>query len=270
MCTKLKLFISAVLLSFASVGVNAQTDDFAPKTDSIINSFHEKPIDTDFKSGHDFVAPNLYGTDRMPDMRGIELKLFNPLVQPIITNKNLMFLGDYNAGGLLFPNIYAAGSQESIPGIGVINKASFTYFTRLNQYFDIQASVGAAKYNINRVGNAFDVSGMLTYHASDVLSFSVFGSYAGRTPFGIFDRRYGGTMGYKVSDKFRMEMGVQRVYDPYRGRWETVPIFIPSLKVGKVELGLDVGGLVYEILRECVFDKHHKNENRNMIIPPPI
>ena len=61
-------------------------------------------------------------------------------------------------------------------------------------------------------------------------------------------------------------MGVQRYYDAMRGRWETVPVVIPSNRFNKFTLGLDVGGLVYEILRTLVFDK---KDNGSPTIAPP-
>ena len=252
-------------LSCACTVLYAQEDNVS--TDSIIMSNHEKSVGTEIYHGHDVIVPELHGDNAIPDLRGVELKLFNPLQQTVIKDRNPMFMGDYSSGELLFDNIYAAGSQESIPGIGRVNRASFVYFTPLGEHFDFQAGVNAAVYNINRAGNAFGVSGMLTYHPNDVLSFSMFGSYADKTPFGFTDRRYGGTMGYKVNDKFRLEMGVQRVYNPMKRKWETVPIFIPSYKIGSVELGLDFGALIYEILQQTVFDKPRKHNN--MIIPPP-
>lgn len=262
---RIKYIILSIILCCTSIAMYAQEDNI--RTDSIIMKEHAKPVSSEIYHGHDAIAPELHGVNKIPDLRGVDLKLFNPMEQPVIKDQNPMFLGDYSSGGLLFNNIYAAGSQESIPGIGRINRASFTYFMPLGEYFDFQAGVNAATYNINHVGNTFGVSGMLTYHPNDVLSFSMFGSYADKTPFGINDRRYGGTVGYKVNEKFKLEMGVQRVYDPMKRKWETVPIFIPSYKIGNVELGLDVGALIYEILQHTVFDKH-KNQN-NMIIPPP-
>ena len=62
-------------------------------------------------------------------------------------------------------------------------------------------------------------------------------------------------MSVDMSDRFGMEMGVQRYYDAMSGRWETVPVMIPYYHFDKFTLGLDVGGIIYEILRNAVFDK---------------
>ena len=66
--------------------------------------------------------------------------------------------------------------------------------------------------------------------------------------------RYGATMSLDMSERFGMEVGVQRYYDAYRGRWETVPVVIPYYNFDKFKLSLDVGGILYEILRNTVFD----------------
>ena len=62
-------------------------------------------------------------------------------------------------------------------------------------------------------------------------------------------------MSLDMSRRFGMEMGVQRYYDAMRGRWETVPVVIPYYNFDKFKLGFDVGGLLYEILREVIFEK---------------
>ena len=61
-------------------------------------------------------------------------------------------------------------------------------------------------------------------------------------------------MSLDMSERFGMEVGVQRYYDAYRGRWETVPVVIPYYNFDKFKLSLDVGGILYEILRNTVFD----------------
>ena len=52
--------------------------------------------------------------------------------------------------------------------------------------------------------------------------------------------RYGATMSLDMSERFGMEVGVQRYYDAYRGRWETVPVVIPYYNFDKFKLSLDV------------------------------
>ena len=64
-----------------------------------------------------------------------------------------------------------------------------------------------------------------------------------------------------------MEFGVRRYYDTMRGRWETIPVVIPYFNIDDLKLGLDVGGILYEILRNAMFDK--KGWSGNPTIAPP-
>ena len=92
--------------------------------------------------------------------------------------------------------------------------------------------------------------------SSDRVTLKVFGSYDIGNSYGMSTHSYGATMSVDMSDRFGMEMGVQRYYDAMSGRWETVPVMIPYYHFDKFTLGLDVGGIIYEILRNAVFDKN--------------
>ena len=81
--------------------------------------------------------------------------------------------------------------------------------------------------------------------------------------------RYGATMSLDMSDRFGMEVGVQRYYDAMRGRWETVPVAIPYYRFEKFKLGLDVGGILYELLRNVVFDNRGGDFGGGPTIRPP-
>lgn len=178
---------------------------------------------------------------------------------PYHINPSLLFKGDYSTGGILHQwengALYASGGQTSVPGIGRFNDASLGYQHALNDRFSFQVGVDATKVNMMMVtGQVFTTSGSLMYRASDRVGFKVFGSYDIGNSYGMSTNRYGATMTLDMSDRFGMEVGVQRYYNSMRGGWETVPIVIPYYKFNeKFKLGLDVGGIVYEILRSTVF-----------------
>ena len=116
-------------------------------------------------------------------------------------------------------------------------------------------------------GQSFSASGALIYQASERVAFKVFGSYDIGNSYGMSTHSYGATMSLDMSRRFGMEMGVQRYYDAMRGRWETVPVVIPYYNFDKFKLGFDVGGLLYEILREVIFEK--KDRGGGPTIRPP-
>ena len=46
-----------------------------------------------------------------------------------------------------------------------------------------------------------------------------------------------------------MEVGIQNYYNPEKG-WNVAPIVIPRYKFKKFDIGIDVGGLLYETIRK--------------------
>lgn len=192
---------------------------------------------------------------------------------PYQTNPSLLFKGDYRTGGVLqrWENgtLFASGSQTSIPGIGRFNDASLNYQHALNDRFSFQVGIDAMKINrMLTTGQVFTTSGSLMYRASDRIGFKVFGSYDLGNSYGMSTNRYGATMIMDMTDRFGMEVGVQRYYNSMRGGWETVPVAIPYYKFNeKFKLGVDVGGIIYEILRSTVFKP--QNWGGGATIAPP-
>ena len=180
---------------------------------------------------------------------------------PYQTNPSLLFRGDYRTDGILHQfahgAVFGSGSQTSMAGIGHFNNASLGYQHIFNEQFELQVRANAMKINMSHItGQAFSTSGAFLYHPSDRVTFKVFGSYDIGNSYGMSTHSYGATMSVDMSDRFGMEMGVQRYYDAMSGRWETVPVMIPYYHFNKFTLGLDVGGILYEILRDVVFDKN--------------
>ena len=213
---------------------------------------------------------SLYSPGQLEHIPRFSLK--RDISLPYQTNPSLLFRGDYSTSGVLrqFPHgmLFGSGGQTSVPGIGRFNNASLGYQHAFNQRLTLQLGVDAMKINmIHSTGQAFSTSGALRYQASDRVAFKVFGSYAIGNTYGMDTHRYGATMSLDMSERFGMEVGVQRYYDAYRGRWETVPVVIPYYNFDKFKLSLDVGGILYEILRNTVFD--NRGGSGGATIAPP-
>lgn len=194
---------------------------------------------------------------------------------PYQVNPSLNFRGDFRTDGIFrqFSQgvLYGSGGQTSLPGIGRFNNASLGYQHAFNDHLSMQVNANAMKINMSHItGQAFSTSGALLYQASDRVAFKFFGSYDIGNSYGMGTRSYGATMSLDMSERFGMEMGVQRYYDAMRGRWETVPVVIPYYRFEKFTLGFDVGGVVYEILRNLVFDKNRNGEGGPTIMPPRV
>lgn len=204
---------------------------------------------------------------RLPDF-----SLKNSYALPYYTNPAPLFRGDLSTNGVLkqFPNgaLFGSGSQTSMAGLGRFNEASLGYLHTFNSKLAMQLSVDAVKMNMSHITRqAFSTSGSLTYQLSDQVGFKVFGTYDIGNSYGMSTHSYGATMSFDMSKRFGLEAGVERYYDPMRGRWETVPIVIPYYRFDKFTLGLDVGGILYEVLRNVVFDK--RGDRGGPTIAPP-
>ena len=194
------------------------------------------------------------------DSSSLRLNLTRPsLIIPYATNPSPLFLGDYSTSGILFAHrngaLVGAGGQTSIPGIGRSNDASLMYIHSLGSQWSFSVRLDANKMHMNHfTGQAFGASGTLSYQATDRLVFNVFGGYnSGYVP-GRQSYRYGGTVAWDITERFGMEMGVQRYYNPLRGGWETVPIATPYYKFNNgAKMGFDVGGLLYQIFHSVSF-----------------
>ena len=210
------------------------------------------------------------------DSSSLRLNLTRPsLIIPYATNPSPLFKGDYSTSGILLAHRYGAlvgaGSQTSLPGIGRSNDASLMYIHSLGSQWTLSVGVDANKMQMNHfTGQSFGASGALSYQASDRLAFNVFGGYNSGYVSGMQSYRYGGTVAWDMTERFGMEMGVQRYYNPLRGGWETVPIATPYYKFNNgAKVGFDVGGMLYEIFRSASFNSSMKNGNRpNPTIAP--
>lgn len=243
-------------LSFLPGRILAQEDSIRLKKESLKHEFISDtpdfiPYSVDFKEPK-FQSPSLF-----PEVVKIDMKFDKPLfIPPYYTNPSPIFRGDYSTGGKILPHLYGSGFQKSLPGIGIMNNASLMFQYDLNRYFEFRGGLNVTKYNFPfSAGQVFNPSGILIYHPNNRLRFTVFGSYVPTYQYDLHKKSYGATVGYDFSERFGMEVGVERSYDPMRRQWETVPIVVPYYKFDKFELGIDVGGILYEILRNVIYDK---------------
>lgn len=263
------------LLFFASQRLMAQEDSTRTLRDStqlkLIGGFDEmiKPLPEDSYPLR-LNPPRPVDRSRMPTY-----SFSNELHLPYYVDRNPLFRGDFSTSGVLWQSrhgaIYGTGGQETVPGIGRFNEASVGYSHIFNDRFALQVGVDAMKINrINFVGETFGTSGRLSYQATDRLGFNVFGTYNIGNTYGMSTDRYGASVSLMMSDRFRMEVGAQRVYNAMTGRWETIPVAIPTYRFDNgFELGLDVGAIIYEILRNTSIGNGQRREGPT-IAPPRL
>lgn len=250
------------------LGIHAQENVSGLKKDSLKLIIKDSldnlnPSVTSFAIKEDI--PEIKPETELPQMEIPEIKLRRPFYMPYYTNPSPRFYGDYSTGGRIAPNLYGYGSQSTLPGIGRINEASLMYRYPVNDYFEFQAGVDVAKFNFPfSTRQSLSTSGSIIYRPTDKLSFRAFGSYSPFGAYGFHMSNWGGTIGYEFNDRFGMEVGVQRMYNPMTGKWDTRPIAIPYYKFDKAKIGIDVGGILYEIIRGTMY----KNQVGNPTIMP--
>ena len=247
---------------FISQRLSAQEDTIRLIGDSVRGTISGTPemiqpvhssFDVSSETASSFPLFHSKGTDSLP-----RFSLKEALRIPYYTNPSPLFRGDYRTGGIIMQfrggALSGAGGQTTLPGIGRFNDASLLYRQVIDKNLSFQLGMDALKLNMSHIsGQAFTASGALMYQADDRLAFKVFGSYAIGNTYGMTTHRYGGSVLFGISDRFSMEVGVQRYYNAMRGRWETVPMVIPTYKFDKFKLELDVGGILFEILRNKIY-----------------
>ena len=134
--------------------------------------------------------------------------------------------------------------------------------------FQFTAGATGSKYHFDRnAWNDFGLFGNASFRLNDHLSLNAFGQYYGNQRFHsvaampfIGSTSYGGTLGWKASDNFSLDMGARRIYDPYTGQWRTLPVVQPTLNLFGAPISFDAGPLIYQVL-EYIFGNGKNNRN---------
>lgn len=170
--------------------------------------------------------------------------------------------------------IGAQGRQQTMIGLMTLNSASFTA-TQVAGRWTFTATATANQYQLHRgTLHQLSLGATATYQFNDNLSATVFGNYATRTAFAglavmpyMSSSSYGGFFTLK-NERLGIDLGVEQVFNPYTGRWETVPIVTPKVKITRgFTLELPVGYLIKEAISGSTVGKHPSG---NGIIAPEM
>ena len=149
-----------------------------------------------------------------------------------------------------------AGSHTTYLGMGNIASASVAFTMPMGDRFQLTTGVTGSKYHFDRdAWNDYGVFGNASFRLNDRLSLNAFGQYyvnqqfhsVAAMPF-LGSSSYGGTLGWRASDSFSLDMGARRIYDPYTGRWRTLPVVQPTFSLFGAPSSLDAGPLIYQAL----------------------
>lgn len=185
---------------------------------------------------------------------------------------------DYSRSGLLASwrtgYVEAAGAQQTMIGLMTIRGASFSATQVAGRWvFTTTASANHYHYGFGKQWQ-LGVGASATYVFSPNVSATVFGNIYTSTTFAglatmpyMNSSNFGGFLTLK-NEKVGIDLGVERVFNPYTGRWETVPIVTPSVRIAnKFTISLPVGYLIKDAIGGSV---KGKRPSGNGIIAPEI
>ena len=173
--------------------------------------------------------------------------------------------------------IFGDMGQMSLPGLMGVESGSLFLVQQAGR-FTFTAHGDAVKYGyFGGLQTSYGFGGSISYDFSDRIGVTIFGSYytplhRGMTPAmqGYTSiPNFGGYVNYRFSDHWGVKVGGQAFRSSVSNRMEAQPIVIPYYRLSKnAELGIDVGGILYNIVK--------KNRNGSMggsmnpTIPPPV
>lgn len=154
---------------------------------------------------------------------------------------------------------FASGERSNLYGLMGIESGAIDFRQRIGAFsFSIYAS--AAKYGYFRgLSTSYGFGGSMSYDFNEHLSMTLFGSYA--SPAGITQPAMmgyvaapviGGYLNWKASEHWGVKVGAQSYRSIASGRWEAQPIVMPYYRTsGGAEIGVDVGGMLYQVIRQA-------------------
>ena len=167
---------------------------------------------------------------------------------------------DWASGGVITRlgagYLTSSGSHTTYLGMGNMASASVAYTMPLGDRFQFTAGVTGSKYHFDRSAwNDYGVFGNASFRLNDHFSLNAFGQYyvnqqfhsVAAMPF-LGSPSYGGTLGWRASDNFSLDVGARRIYDPYTGQWRTLPVVQPTINLFGAPISIDAGPWLYQAL----------------------
>lgn len=167
--------------------------------------------------------------------------------------------------------MYGMNTYDTYYGLGAMRKTAVGWTYTWNEKWTLDVSLAAAKYAFDAgMGNRFAVSGSLSYSFSDYISAYLFGNFMpvydlhspALIPYMGYSN-FGGAVSFS-SEYVGIDVGVERYWDPFTGKWMTQPIVMPFVNINGQKMGFDVGRLLQDVFRSVLI-----NASENNALPPP-
>ncbi len=153
----------------------------------------------------------------------------------------------------------ATGNIQDFPGLMQIQSGTIGINQNIGN-LSLYAGAVANKYGyFNGLTTQYGVAGNVRYQFNPNLSFTAFGTYYFSRPngypmipamvgyYGV--STFGGYMSYQFNNTFGVDVGAQTVQQFGTNKYYVEPIVTPTVKLGKVKIGLPVGQILHGIIR---------------------
>lgn len=180
-------------------------------------------------------------------------------------------LRSWGSGG-----VYATGGRQSLVGLMGIETGTLNFGQRVGA-FTLSLFGSATKYGYLRgLSTSYGFGGSISYDINEHFGITVFGAYHSATGINqaamtgyVSAPTFGGYIDWRISSHWGVKAGAQSYRSIAYGRWETQPIVMPYYRTsGGAEIGLDVGGILYQIVRSAS-GKNRMNQGNPTIDPRP-
>ena len=140
--------------------------------------------------------------------------------------------------------------------MGDMASANVAFTMPMGDRLQLTAGLTASKYHFDRnAWNDYGVFGNASFRLNDRLSLNAFGQYyvnqqfhsVAAMPF-LGSSSYGGTLGWRASETFSLDVGARRIFDPYTGTWHTLPVVQPTINIFGAPISFDAGPFIYQLL----------------------
>jgi len=170
-----------------------------------------------------------------------------------------------------------SGQSSSLPGLMNIEQGNLSFSQQIGN-LTFTAFARASHYGyFSGMQTTWGFGGSLNYRMNPHWSLTVFGSYTtGGHPLtpamaGWMEApRFGGYLTYDIDEHWGINIGGQATRSLVTNRWEAQPIVMPYYKIdGKYPIGVDVGGILYNVLKNAS-EQSNGHYRSNPTIGPPV
>lgn len=142
-----------------------------------------------------------------------------------------------------------AGGSQYYSGMLTVQDASLSATYKINR-LSLTAGAEAHRYFFRGIQNQYGVHGSISYQLGSDVALVGYAQLYNTNPFFsmaaypyVHTSQYGGYVAIRKGFG-GIDLGMRREYDPFQRRWYNAPIITPTVKVGKVEIGIPIGDFI--------------------------